>query len=389
MKGQVYSLIVMFLAVPLLLFTAFYITSSQGVNSAVAERVVADQEHEIEKSIEDDFARALEISAKRGLIAASDRVIATGVAMDNAASSMGELIMNGTLEGNDTYVMINNSLGDWKDRILGIDIGFELDLEFNGLLIENHDGFNLKLELDMFINVSDSLNISRIDRRVNKEALASVEGIEDPLFPLNSRGYVDRIISRYPYPYYARKIVTGTGDAGCSGSVSFDPSSPSPQEILVAHNASGVSGFGGVVSETADLPSVPCHIAGAANAVDEINRTILESGYNSVYLDNGTLGVWSLPLIEGIDRGYYYPGAGPDILQRLEANLSENERGLETFVNIEELIDMGIEIEEGQSLVDHLYFSPGSHAGSAVRGFPDWFRIDNEHALLYNISELL
>ena len=389
MKAQVYSIIVILLTVPLVLFIGFYITSSQSVNIGVVERIVADQEHEIEKSVEEDFVRALEISAKRGLLAASNKVITDGIPLSNATLIMNELLINGTLEGNETYVMVNNTLTDWRDRILNVTVGFNIYLEFYNLLIENHDGFNIKLGVDIEVNVSDNLNISRIDRNPRVQSLSSVEGLEDPLFPLNTGGHIKRLIKRYPYPYYAKKIVSGSGNAGCSGNVSFDPTSPNAEEILVVHDASGVSGFRGVVSETTSLPSVSCYIVGASNAVDKINATIQESGYNTLYLDNETLAVWSLPLVEGLKGGYYYPEPGPDIFQRLEANLSENINGFESFVNTTELSFTGIIVKENQSVIDHLYFSTNVYEGGSVRGFPEWFKIDAAHAEIYNISELL
>jgi hypothetical protein len=277
MRGQIYSIIVIVLAVPLLLFTAFYISSAQTIGSGAVERIVADQEHQIAESMERDFARAIEISAKRGLLVASDSVIISGIGLENSTAGMIELLTNGTLEGNETYLMINNSLNDWRERILGINVGFETGLEFRGLSIENYNGFNLVLGLNMDVNVSDNLNISRIDRNLDLEELIPVSGIEDPLFPINTGGYVKRLIQEYPFPYYSRKIVTGGGEAGCSGNVSFDPSSPDPGKILVVQDAAGVSGFLGVVSETGSIPSVSCYIVGAAGAVNEINASIGES----------------------------------------------------------------------------------------------------------------
>ncbi|MCX6767410.1 MAG: hypothetical protein NTY90_01605 [Candidatus Micrarchaeota archaeon] len=105
--------------------------------------------------------------------------------------------------------------------------------------------------------------------------------------------------------------------------------------------------------------------------------------------------------VAGVDRAiaqkYYLPaGDGASFLDRLEgatqvsekyANLSQQPIGLETFVDVQELLDNGLEIKQDRTVVDHLYFNETAPPGYAVNGsqYP-LFRIDAEHAALYGVN---
>jgi hypothetical protein len=167
--------------------------------------------------------------------------------------------------------------------------------------------------------------------------------------------------------------------------VTFDRLDTGAGKILVIHDGSGVSGFGGVVSETPDVPDVACYIAGAGNAVSLIGGIVNSSGYRKIILDNETRAAWSIPMIEYL--GYYssFSSGGPDFLRRLEGSMSPMAYGMETFA-VEEA---GLPEKPDQSRVDYLYFSENTYNGNQVRHFPDWFRIDAANAAKYNLTELV
>ncbi len=392
-RGQVYSLIAVLIAIPLFLFIVFYMTTSQTIKSGITEKIIADQLHQTEKIMEKDFSNAIGISGKRATLAATNKVVIDGIplASGTADSGLRELILNGSLDGNESLIMVDNTIEDWRNRILNIDTGFDIYLNYSNLQIENHNGFNLKVTVNLEVNVSDSSGTARIDKALEKEILVSMEDLEDPIFALNTGGFVSRIIKKYPYPYYANKTVIGTGSSGnCSGIVSFDPGSPDSSKILVVNNASTASGsWRGVVGELTNPPSgISCYIIGATGAINKINYSVQQSNYSYIYLDTLTTSVWSLPIKEGIEQGHYYPGDGPNFLERLEGNLSSSANSFETFVNIPQLQAAGIPIKEDQISVAHLYFQSQIINGVSVRGLPDWFRINIAYATKYNLNEL-
>jgi hypothetical protein len=396
MRGQIYSMVMIMITIPLMIYISFYIISLQEVRQGNVEKIIADQIHQVEDSIDRDFQKAMEVSVKRALLAATADVIKNGEVFSDGKSVIMELVINGTLRGNTTFTMYNNTLDEWKGRITSINPGFNINLEFHNTDINSHDGMSLDISVDLITNISDRTDAARINKEIFRLVLVSVEGIEDPTYPINTLGYVGRKIEEFPYPYHALRIGTGSNvKGGCSGNVTFNPSDPeASQRILVTSDASGVSGFLGIVAESGNQPdpSVACWLLGVPDAVNVTNNTVSWSGYNEIYIGNVSSAAWSLPIKEALDCGYYSKfeaDTGPDIFGRLEGDLTQASDGMESFVIIPEIENAGISIKQNQVTIDYLYFSSQSHTGSPVRGLYDWFRIDAVNAARYNLTELM
>ena len=127
-----------------------------------------------------------------------------------------------------------------------------------------------------------------------------------------------------------------------------------------------------------------------AKAVEKINQTMNASDYNEIYIDNQTGAVWSLPIREALDVGYYssFNSSGPNMLMRLEGNMSSKNNGFETFINIPDLQSVGLPVDANKISIAYIYFSSGSAPGTSVRGLQSWFRMDATSANKYNLSEL-
>jgi hypothetical protein len=383
-----YSIIAILLSAPIFLFTAYYITASQTLKFGSEEKVIADQIHEVERSIEDDFIRGVEISGRRALIAAIDYIVTSGFFLDDSKFRIEELMTESTIYGNVSYVMQNNTLADWRSKILNVSTSFDSNLSYYDFSMES-DGFDVKFNIGLNVNVSHRNRDLAIKRNDTFQGIVSIENIEDPIMTIKTRGYVRRVFKKYPFSFYARKIVEGTGEESCIGNVTFDSSSMDNEKILVTYNGSEISGFRGVVAQTTDIPDVDCYVVGASDAVEKINQTINEINYTEIYLDNETNAVWSLPINFGLQGNYYYPGDGPNILNRLEGNLTNTSNGIFTFVNTDELQQFGLEVKANQSVLDYIYFSNDTVGGYLVRGLPSWFRIDIYSAGKFNLTELL
>ncbi|MBI4176522.1 MAG: hypothetical protein HY518_04905 [Candidatus Aenigmarchaeota archaeon] len=396
LSGQVYSIVTLLLVIPLLLFIIFFISSSQTIRYGTIEKVIADQLHQVEKSVENDFQKAVSISGQRALIAASDSVLSTGAYIDNSSARLGELMENGSLYGNPTFLMENNSIPDWILLMQGVQTGFDLQINHSGLAASNLDGFNLNAEVMLTIDIKDRLDVARIARTFPATVKIPVENVEDPTAAIGTQNLATRNIVRYPYSYYAKSMVAGSASYGnCTGTATFDPGAVNPgSKILIVSDASTApGGFLGYVGEAAGVPAASCYIAGAANAVALANATITQSNYSEVYLDELTKGAWSLPVNDAVEKGYYshFPGtSGPDILQRLEGNLNESSNGLESFVNVDDLISAGAGIKgPDQSSLDYLYYQIGINNGQKVRGLPDKFRISAADGSRYGLTGLM
>lgn len=94
-------------------------------------------------------------------------------------------------------------------------------------------------------------------------------------------------------------------------------------------------------------------------------------------------------LVEHVDGRYYIENnASPSFLMRLEGNLSSSPHGIESFVDLRRLEDMGISTKE-KSTIDHIYFSEQDPQNWVINNTYSWLRIDNQTGRLedYNITE--
>ena len=84
---------------------------------------------------------------------------------------------------------------------------------------------------------------------------------------------------------------------------------------------------------------------------------------------------------------YINSSSGPSFLKRLEGDLSADANGIESLVNLEELSSQGIAVKQ-KSAVDYIYFSSNNPTGCNVvpAGMPSWFKLDNEHLEIYEVS---
>lgn len=391
MKGQIYSFIVILIVIPILLFILTYISALNEADNDVVDKIIADQIHQAEEIISDDFDRALKISGRRAILSMVNIVVSNATYITESEDHMVELMLNGSYDNESIPLMFNNTIYDWSSRILNVGIGYEKVLNFSNLTVGNYDGFRVNASMNYYISVTDRLNKTRVEKNGTKIVLISTEGFEDPLLLKESGGFVSRKIIEYPYDFHALKVFAGTTTGNCSGNLSFNPGSPDPNEILVTTDSTGDhSGWKGVISENAVVPTgSTCYMLSATDAVNILNNLVNENNYNKVYLDEIT-GVWMLPIDEALSSEYYssFATSGPNMFGRLEGNLNTASNGLESFLYIS-----GYNTTIGDQItIDYLYFDPVAHQGYGVRILEDdysWLRLDCTEGAKYNISELV
>lgn len=386
MKGQLYSLIALMVAIPIFLFLAYYMTSAQAPSDAAMRKVVSDQVHEMERGMEDDFSRAVNIAARRAMLTLLMEMTDTGAYESNASSILMELIINGSMEGDDTPMMSGNTLPEWHSRLLSVRTGFTKSFSYELLSVNRSEGFNLLAEVHVIANVSaDGI---RIDREFDDVIQIPLADIEDPIYSVETGGMMTKSISPYQYPYFVQKIASGTVNSTCFGNVTFDSGSPNANLILITNDSTGMSGYAGIVSATG-TPSQNCYMTGVAGAVALVSQAVSNVGYGGLLIDSPTSGLWSVPFRQGLENGNHFNNYGVDMIDRLEGNLVSGDGGFISFVNTDDLELTGTPIKENQTRTDYLYFSDEIVNGKVVRGMPDWFRIDDATATRFNLSSLV
>lgn len=117
--------------------------------------------------------------------------------------------------------------------------------------------------------------------------------------------------------------------------------------------------------------------------INKLNKTIFDYFVDGEDVSN---------LNEHLVKSYYiHSNLAPSFLNRLEGNFSANENGIESFVYLPKLSNIGIPVLK-KSVIDYIYFSETNPTAYNIKGMPSWFSIDDENSErldLYGVRELI
>lgn len=112
---------------------------------------------------------------------------------------------------------------------------------------------------------------------------------------------------------------------------------------------------------------------------NKINKTIYRPFVQGSNVSN---------LLSHVQGSYYIESSSaPSFLNRLEGKTTPNVNGIESLVYLPELSAQGLTIRD-KSVVDYIYFSSNNPSSHNIQGMPSWFKLDDSHLSIYNVSEL-
>jgi hypothetical protein len=357
-----------------------------------------------------DSGKSLDIITKRAISISTSNIIISGSPLTDADEVIEELILEGTFNGTQEFLMENSTLADWSERMSEIgDIkGYYLNTTFLNLEVKPYDSFNLLVESDLRLNITDKNDIALIARNATISQIVSISEFEDVLYPLNTNGMVTQKIEETTTKgNFTQLLDTGMGNNSwvrgltlfLAGDYSTAENYPNKStKILVIDDptqmsTSIVNEYMGLISDDqpSDGTNIP-YVYGLINLSTIPNNT-------KVLLDGEEGKVWYIEdFVEHIVKGYYSSGDGPSFLDRLEGKfyvqskyLSQASRpiGLESFVNKTNMLAHQLDIEDEKTNVDYLYFSNTSYPGSPVKSVDGYFRIDSNHSINYGVDQIL
>ena len=196
-KAMFFTLISVLLVTIIIISFTFYSSYRTQSKMFVVETRVNTMDRFIE-DLEKDMERALYIAGFRAILGAEDYIIKNGEYLDNPSSLLGELAINGTLNGTQLNLTIDSSLSDWFDRvsIQGQNIGVEMNYTMLGFEINQSDPWFIDFYVDLELDISDTKGIAKWNRNKTAFGTVSIVGLEDPVYTIGAYGRTTRIINK-------------------------------------------------------------------------------------------------------------------------------------------------------------------------------------------------
>ncbi len=417
-KGIMFSLILISLTITLLSMIEIQKGLVHHKREQISIEARLNDMYKMYEGIVRDVNKASDIITKRAISVCISSIVSEGVSLNNSQESLAELAWNGTLHSTPQSLMENNTLPDWIAQIknVGDTKGYNINIIITNFEVKPYDSWNLVTTGVMNINISDKGGTASLNRDETLNHLTSIEGFEDPTYPLNTIGRATNLIAKAGYENYTELLIDSMGNSNwVYGQGVVIPASSmaeilnvpdKDEKILVTDDASliplpTVNQFLGIVSEETVSP-------GATNTYvyNASGATVLIENSTNLLVDGDKGRVWFIDTLKNHTENsvYYTSTVGASFLDRLEGSLEVQEKyanqtnytiGLESFVNKVYLLLLDLDIKNQQTNIDYLYFSNDVINGYAVKGLDPTFRIDNitslgsTHHAIYGVSELL
>ncbi len=148
--------------------------------------------------IERDIERGLYIASFRALLGIQQEMTETGEYFTNFNGTFSELVINGSINGSYQTVIDNAELNEWVGRIAekADALLIVVNYSIKNVSVSHVSPWVLAVELDIDLNITDTKGTSSWDRASNITSFLNIEGFEDPLYTINSRGSVIKTIKK-------------------------------------------------------------------------------------------------------------------------------------------------------------------------------------------------
>lgn len=320
MKGVLFSSILVFLAIFLVMFISYQysLTSFYSSQRSVESRINSILNYYY--NIISDSERSLQIISKVAVSTSVNYIVTNGIPLSSSNDTIVELMTNGTINGEGQGLIENSTIKDWEDNMEQISSlqGFNTNISISDIEVHPSDSFHLSVSYSISVDISDPVSDTNISKNSTESFVFSVENFEDPLYPLNTNGMVSNIVKESPHWH--------------------------------------------------DYP------------VDDQTN-----------------------LNDDLSNSYYHPSlSGASFLDRLEGKYylqdkysGTNPVGLESFVDKDKLLSVGLLINSSASSTDYLYFSGSGVQSYSISGMPSNFRLDGQatvegqtHIQIYNATAI-
>jgi len=267
-RGLLYTLTILVLLIPAIMLVVFYIgLGSEGLTDEVAS-LRCDQMHYFVQDVRKDLVRANVIFGRRAAVYAVDYVVTEGVGLENysfnctelcsvnctiytpppdgAESAIAELVLCGTLAGENASFMTNHTMPKWIGKIRdgGRKLNFNSSFTVWDFHVAPYDSFNFSLIMNYTLDASDFTGLcSYRGVKTRIESITPIVGLEDPLKPLNTEGRIFSQIDDCPINVSVETILgssrRGYGNGSSAGNIIYAGNMSDPSTHCSTNDVSG------------------------------------------------------------------------------------------------------------------------------------------------------
>ena len=141
------------------------------------------------ESLEQDAERALYISGLRSIISFNNYIMENNDPIDPDVA-FGEIMINGTIGGEEALLMQEQTLPEWQSRVEDIadDLDLALDLEMHDVRVEHDTPWSVRASMVLNYSLDDDRDVASFNRSSTVSASILIVELQDPLYSLNGLG---------------------------------------------------------------------------------------------------------------------------------------------------------------------------------------------------------
>ncbi|MFH1682198.1 MAG: hypothetical protein ABIA37_00220 [Candidatus Woesearchaeota archaeon] len=158
--------------------------------------------------VEEDIQRAAYISGFRSFVSMYEYTLTKGEYIDDVDSAFDELFLEGTLNGNVSTLLINNTFTNWTTEIQeqAAEIGINITFVINDITVSQDDPWKIRIDLDLTLQIQDFQGVASWSKPEQLTSYVEIEGFGDPIYIIETNGLVENKIRPSPFTTF----VSGT-----------------------------------------------------------------------------------------------------------------------------------------------------------------------------------
>ncbi len=199
-RGIFFTLTAIFL-LGLMLFIILAQQERRDSDDVAALTIKIRAMNEFVKSVDEDLERGLFITGFRAFLGIQQHIATQGSYLADTESQFREALVNGTVLSAHLDIMNDSTFVNWTTRIageagqLGLDVNFTVDQ----IDIYHSEPWIVSVDATVTMNVTDSSQTAFWVQQRTIQTNISVDGLEDPLYLVETGGVITRVINRTIY----------------------------------------------------------------------------------------------------------------------------------------------------------------------------------------------